>query len=449
MSSKYEVNRQVKNNYEMCLIKLENGQKCLYWNKKGTNDIKKIIVIFNNENVVNIKDDEICVSFDKVSSKEDFINLMVALGTELYKNKIDITKVEFKFIVDKKEEIDNVNDFISKYKLKGDFEYTEKYTQLTQNLDDAINNIAVSNKDSQIVKEDNNQINKYVVHDDKIYSDNDTLSINEQKKNLLDQRLKDEAKVNEMSKMSAQEVNDSLTKEVTSNKKEYLMEDSHESKEDSNFERVSNDVAREQDNKVNDELGIIKNSPSNEKSFSAVEKDGDKLSIVNPYVVQESITPNNFNNKNTNTNDVTSYSNSSYDRSFWDDDNELASLKENGKVENRGEVLPVYYVDNEEKLYNERGDMVGRNGVGGYLINEKNNLVLYGKVVGQIGDINEMDRSSSKENSNVRVYKPNRKSSYYNNNKKEDSGIVSLPVIIFIISLFLLIGSGIILYLMK
>ena len=67
-------------------------------------------------------------------------------------------------------------------------------------------------------------------------------------------------------------------------------------------------------------------------------------------------------------------------------------------------------------------------------------------VVGQIGDIHDMEKA--KEKSKVRVYKPNKRPNYNSINKK-DAAFISLPVIIFIFSLLLLVASGIILYLMK
>ena len=81
---------------------------------------------------------------------------------------------------------------MSKYKIKGEFVYSDKYSQLTENLDAAINEIASDNKrnDSahsvdQIKKYENGTYKKYIVHDNKVYDDNDTLDYNEKKERIL------------------------------------------------------------------------------------------------------------------------------------------------------------------------------------------------------------------------------------------------------------------------
>ena len=179
-------------------------------------------------------------------------------------------------------------------------------------------------------------------------------------------------------------------------------------------------------------MGIIKNNLTNENKYTVLEKKEEKINVVKPQTFSNNISVHNDEYK---VDTVTT----GVDFSFWDDDNELGSLDND---------LPVYYVGDSNEIYNQYGKFVGRNGVGGYQINEDNNLVstYNNTVVGQIGDIHDMDKV--KEKSKVRVYKPNRKLNY-NSIDKKDSGIISLPVIIFIISLFLLVGSGIILYFMK
>lgn len=432
MNSKYEVVKQENQRYNIFMIKLENGKRCLYWNNKEDKNFENIILIFNNDNVVNIKNNEMILSFNGITNKDDINNLMISFGTEVYKNGIDITKVKFKFIVDSKDELEIVNNFMSKFRIKGEIVYSEKYNQLTENLEDAINNIATNSSESNIVKEDNDEIKKYTVRDDKVYSDNDTLSIAEKKKILLSEWRKDPKKALEIYNLSREELDKVLSEAVTSNLKEHHMDDNVDNKEN-HFEKLSNDIAKKEDSKVNDELGIIRNHPSNENKFTVVEKDYDSLRVNNPKTTSTNLSVKNDSYK---VDTVTT----GVDSSFWDDDNELGPLTDN--------ELPIYYVGDSNEIYNQYGKFVGRNGVGGYQINEDNNLVstYNNTVVGQIGDIHDMEKA--KEKSKVRVYKPNKRPNYNSINKK-DAAFISLPVIIFIFSLLLLVASGIILYLMK
>lgn len=447
MSSKYDVVKQNNNNYDIYQIKLENGKRCLYWNKKEAKVFKEIILVFNNDNIVNIESDQMFLSFHGNNSNEDINNLMIGFGTEVYKNGVDITKVNFKFVVDNKDEEEIVNNFMKKFRIKGNVVHSEKYSMLTENLEDAINNIATKSADEQIVKEDNGEINKYTIHEDKIYSDNDTLSIVEKKRALLSDWRHDPVKAKEIYNLSREELDKRLTDAVTNNLKVNYMESSVlDSKIDNEFSRVSNDKAKEEDNLVNNELGIIRNNPYSNNKYSTVERSGENINVVVPNV-----TTSNINNNNINSSNVSSYNvdtnTTGVDSSFWDDD-DLGTITKKD-IQTRDDDLPIYYVSESDEIYNQYGKFVGRNGVGGYQVDENNNLVslVNGSVVGQIGDINDMGKSINKEKSKVRIYKPNRRNNYNSNSKNK--GSVSLPVIIFIISLFLLIVSGVILFLMK
>ena len=89
-------------------------------------------------------------------------------------------------------------------------------------------------------------------------------------------------------------------------------------------------------------------------------------------------------------------------------------------------------------------------------------MIKNNKVLGEIGDINDMGKSSTKSigNDNVidfekakskrRVYKPERpRSGIVNTNNEKSAAFISLPIILFIISLVLLVVSGIILFMIR
>ncbi len=447
MSSKYNVIKQNNDNYDIFQIKTSNGKKCIFWKKKDAKDINEVVTIFNNDSVSAITDKQMFLSFHGVTLKEDIDGLMVAFGTEAYKNGLDITKVNFKFVVDNKEEEDLVNDFMKKYRLKGNVTHSEKYSQLTENLEDAISKIATNSEDNQIVKEDNDEIKKYTIHEDKVYSDNDTLSIAEKKRILLSTWRHDPIKAKEIYNLSREELDKMLTEAVTSSLKVNNLEEPINSDNlDDNFSKVSNDKAISEDGRVNRDLGIIKNNPEKENKFSVVEKDGENLNIVNPTVYRESI---DYTNNIYKSNDNSAYHvdtvTTGVDSSFWDDD-DLGSINRD-VVESRDDDLPVYYVGDKEKIYNQYGKFVGINEVGGkQIVGDKLTSTVNGEVIGQIDSIDNMERNINKPKGKVRVYKPKNKNTYSRDN---DSGKISLPIIIFIISLFLLIGSGVILYFMK
>ncbi len=428
MSSNYEVKNQSNEAYDIYKLVLSNKKDAIFFSRKDSAVFVETVVAFNIDNVRKFKRNQIIMYFNDVSEKQDFEDLMVAYGREVYKNGIDITMINFRFIVDNKDEEKIVNDFLSKYKLRGDIIYSEKYSQLTENLEDAINNIAAKGKENQVVKEDNGVINKYVVSDDKIYSDNDTLSIAEKKKEALS-----EIKIDD--NMTSEEISDKLLEKATSNQKVHYMENSKNRELDSDFKQVSNDISKKEDGLVNDEIGIIRNNPSSNNKFTAVSRDGDNLRVTNPYVSSTTVS-----NSESSIDEVTGV-----DSSFWGEDNDLESLSV--VSDSKKEELPVFYIGSSGEIYNQFEKIVGRNGVDGYMVDENNNLQRYSKVIGQIGDINEMSKNASLERSKARVYKPSKRPNY--GKKKKSSGIVSLPIIIFIISLFLLIVSGVILYFMK
>lgn len=397
MSSKYSVIKQENQKYNICAIKIENGKKCVFWNIKDDKVFKDIIAIFNNENRVELNNNQIVLSFHGITDREDINNLMIAFGTEVYKNGLDITKVKFKFIVDSKDEEEISNDFIKRFRLDGIITHSDKYTQLTENLEDAINKIASMSAD-ETPKEDNLELKKNDVNENKIYSNNDLLSFDDKKRLLLSEWRKDPVKSREIYNLSREALDKMLTDAVN---------------DTMNVNDNSENESSKEEKKISDEV-LSKYPPiSNTK---------DRIFVSRPQPVIKKTVEND----------------SGVDSSFWDEDNMLGSLTDN--------ELPIYYVDDESKrIYNEENKFIGSEGVGGLEITDDNNLVsVYNNtVIGQVKDVNEMKPNRSKS----RVYKPNKKIDYSRGNKS--AAFISLPVIIFILSLLLLVVSGIILYLMK
>ena len=108
------------------------------------------------------------------------------------------------------------------------------------------------------------------------------------------------------------------------------------------------------------------------------------------------------------------------------------------------ETVNIFYLENDGKTIVDSNDnVIGSIGVDGYL-NFEDKLYQNGQLIGKIGDKSEKRIQTQGK---ARVYKPEH--NHYNNTPKKEAAFISLPVIIFIISLVLLIGSGIILFLMK
>ena len=106
--------------------------------------------------------------------------------------------------------------------------------------------------------------------------------------------------------------------------------------------------------------------------------------------------------------------------------------------------MNIFYLENDGKTIVDSNDnVIGSIGVDGYL-NFEDKLYQNGQLIGKIGDKSEKRIQTQGK---ARVYKPEH--NHYNNTPKKEAAFISLPVIIFIISLVLLIGSGIILFLMK
>lgn len=72
--------------------------------------------------------------------------------------------------------------------------------------------------------------------------------------------------------------------------------------------------------------------------------------------------------------------------------------------------MRIYFLDGENNVYDDKGQVVGKIGVNGLVINEENKLVYNGNIVGVIGgNLTDLERSNdmNKEISKVRTLKKN------------------------------------------
>lgn len=446
MSSEYSVTKINSSKFDLNGIRLANGKTCCYWKNKGSNKINDVIVIMNNSNVVNVSNNQMCISLDGVTNGNDMLAMINAFLQEMKKMGINGKEFNFRFIVDNKKDVVTVNRIIDSLGIKGIIVKSDLYNSFSENLDEAIDNInnndlVAGGNNKQINKYEEGSLKKYTISDDKVYDDNNNLSLAEQKKIKLSEWMNDPIKMQEIIGLSKEELDKRLTETVTIGIKTHYLESSNNNVRDNKVSSVANDKARMEDGKVNSELGIVKNNVSNNNQYSTVEENKGDVKVVNPTVSSYEVSSSN--------NNVVNFNDYSVDNSYALDnnkDNDTDLLKEEDTQRNI--ESEVYYLGSSGEIYNKDGKIVGRLGVGGYAVNENNNLLRYNNVIGVIGDINDMGVNKTEIKANVRVLKkPDRP--VYSRNSKKSAAFVNLPVIIFIISLLLLIGSGIILFLMK
>lgn len=483
----YDVVNIPNDRYDLRGMRLANGKACCYWTNRGSGNINGVTAILNNSNVVAINNNEICISLDGIDSVDDICDMLSAFSRELYKYGTSIKGVNFRFVVSNQEEemlVNKVNERLrlsavvkrglnygnvrkrslvgtdqrqSELKRQRELKEHEELKReeeerkrqeelrkreefLEKNKD--VKDLSAGGRTDNVTTYNNGIMEKYSVSDGKIYRDNDFLSINEQKQMLLDKLIKDPVEYEKISNMRQEELDVYLNEIINSNKKAYYLESA--SKQSVLDERgaIANEAASREDGKVNTELGISTKLPSSSDKYQAVEtREDGTLEMVTPEVTTSTV---GFASGTQGT--------SSFDvgDSVSDDMGENYSNEESlseRKVEN------IYYFDDYNNIiYNSLGEAIGKVGAFGYEIDiDTNELKKDGQVLGSIGDINDMgkDNNNSKNKTNVykRVYKKDNIHSIYGNNRSD--AFVSLPVIIFIISLLLLIGSGIILFMMR
>lgn len=72
--------------------------------------------------------------------------------------------------------------------------------------------------------------------------------------------------------------------------------------------------------------------------------------------------------------------------------------------------MKIYYLDDEHNIYDENSSLIGKVGVNGFFIDENNNLIYNGNIVGVIGgnltDLNQTN-DINKSSSNIKKLRKN------------------------------------------
>ena len=461
----YRLLHKEENGLDIYAIKMENGKLVLYWKNINSSNINNVIVILNNSDNIRIKNNQICISLDGINNINDIKVILSIFSREIQKMGIDVTRVRFIFIIDNDKQREDISVVVRDLGISAFFEVNNNVKR------DKVQEVAkkrIENLESEKLRDGKGKIDSITVGDKKYSVDSENKTIHadsgnngllndlEMKKMLLEELMKDPLNKQKFSQMTAEELDKYLMDTINRGKKTSYMERATTvSSNDSPKEKVAMDVSHKKDGVVNRELGIGMVAPGNSDKYFAVENNGNEHRVVSPSVSTSQMNSGNVSGNNSTAGSVEeNISNNDLEEG---NDFNLTKLDVASKSE-----LDVYYVDSSGIIYNKDGKDIGQVGVSGYLVDENNNLTRYNQVLGVIDDINNMGKSNVQDINNdkvidfemakKRVYKPERPKYNANNstkNTEKSAAFVSLPVILFIISLVLLVASGIILFMIR
>ena len=456
-----------KTGLDIYAIKWENSSKLVYyWKNINSSNINNVIVILNNSDNIRIKNNQICISLDGINNINDIKVILSIFSREIQKMGIDVTRIRFIFIIDNDKQREDISVVVRDLGISAFFEVNNNVKR--DNVQEEAKK-RIENLESEKLRDGKGKIDSITVGDKKYSVDSENKTIHadsgnngllsdlEKKKMLLEELMKDPKNRQMLSEMTAEELDKYLMDTINRGKKTSYMERATTvSSNDSPKEKVAMDVSHKKDGVVNRELGIGMVAPGNSDKYFALENgnNNNEYRVVSPSVSTSQMNSGNVSGNSTAGSVEENISNNDLEEG---NDFNLTKLDVASKSE-----LDVYYVDSSGIIYNKDGNVIGQVGVNGYLIDPNNNLIKNNKVLGEIGDINDMGKSSTKSigNDNVidfekakskrRVYKPERpRSGIVNTNNEKSAAFVSLPVILFIISLVLLVASGIILFMIR
>ena len=314
-----------------------------------------------------------------------------------------------------KYDVKTVSEYISENEKSQNIDNIKKVeAELKENR-----NITASGSENIEIQKDTG-IKKITINDNNAYVNSGMLSIDEQKYLLLQEWEKDPYISSRLVGLSSEEIDRMLMESVTNNLTSYRLESSREQNAYNEASRVAKNKAAIEGGLYNSELRIVRNNVSNENKYSTVEESVGQVQVVNPNVSNASINSSGISNN-------------------FGGRTEGGVIDEN--VQTR-EKLGEYYLDEQYNIYNSDGNIFGRVGQNGVWVDyNTNTLVVNGKLVGYVGDYKDMGKSlESLNKNNVRVKKKE---------ENKSAAFVSLPVIMFILSAMLLVGSIILLFVLE
>jgi len=408
----------------------------MYWKNRNQVPVQEVVVVFSpRQENVEVKDGVVIVSLKGVKDYQTCREAMRILLEILQRNQQEINS--FLFLVENEEHRMWESYLREEFQLNG-----VKQKEVVQNkiLEEQKEQSQVSDLSAMgsktIVTENNGNIQKVTIQGDKAYQNIGALNIEEQKMELLKEWQRDPVMLGRLQHLSPWERDQMLTDAVTNNLTPHPLESSREQMANDQVGEVAMKKAEQEDGLVNTELGIVQNHVSSENQYSAVERNGEDVRVVNPNVIASQVSTQGVDNS------------VGMERGYDNMNNASSVEKEEHDIQQR-EVEKVFYIDEEYNLYDDKGNKIGRIGEDGYMPNYQDNTIMKdGQVVGYIGDFKEMGRSSQSM-----TYKPNvrtlKKPERNFSSSGKDRGFVSLPVIVFIISALLLIASAVLLFVLS
>ena len=359
---------------------------------------------FNNNKEFNIKNNEVLIELSKDMQEKDILDAIKNSVNEIV-NRGYKTKKLMTFEVSNLDEAKIVDGIIDLgFKDVIDVDKNKEYYE-------EIFNVYLTTK--SIMKMDNGRIVNYVIAHEDSNSREFVLAgidVNKMEQAFLE-IVGDENKRGILEGKSPLDTANIVLNYIADrdNLKRYMLGENSNTVVDSRVGNMTQNVATK-DDKINTELGIIKNDVKDRESMSyqTISIDGDDVRVagVNPGTI--------------------SANNSSYNNG-----GEVSSYveEENAKEYNN------YYIDDDGNLYDKDGNLLCNiNSSGEYKIDANDNSVYYNdKKVGVVDDYRTLGTSQEKKQENVlkRVLVPNSNS--------DNKGIIKMSIMGLLLGIFIMI----------
>lgn len=364
---------------------------------------------FNNNKEFNMKNNEVLIELSKDMQEKDILDAIKNSVNEIV-NRGYKTKKLMTFEVSSVDEAKIVDGIIDLgFKDVIDVDKNKEYYE-------EIFNVYLTTK--SIMKMDNGRIVNYVIAHEDSNSREFVLvgiDVNKMEQAFLE-IVGDENKRSILEGKSPLDTANIVLNYIADrdNLKRYMLGENSNADVDSRVGNMTQNVATK-DDKINTELGIIKNDVKDRESMSyqTISIDGDDVRVagVNPGTISA----------NASSNGNSSYNNGGEVSSYVEE--------ENAKEYNN------YYIDDDGNLYDKDGNLLcNMNNSGEYKIDVNDNSVYYNdKKVGMVDDYRSLGTSQEKKQENVlkRVLVPNSNS--------DNKGIIKMSIMGLLLGIFIMI----------
>lgn len=362
---------------------------------------------FNNNKEFNMKNNEVLIELSKDMQEKDILDAIKNSVNEIV-NRGYKTKKLMTFEVSNVDEAKIVDGIIDLgFKDVIDVDKNKEYYE-------EIFNVYLTTK--SIMKMDNGRIVNYVIAHEDSNSREFVLAgidVNKMEQAFLE-IVGDENKRSILEGKSPLDTANIVLNYIADrdNLKRYMLGENSNTDVDSRVGNMTQNVATK-DDKINTELGIIKNDVKDRESMSyqTISIDGDDVRVagVNPSTISANASSN---------------GNSSYNNG-----GEVSSYVE----EEYAEGYNNYYIDNDGNLYDNNENLLCNiNSSGEYKIDVNDNSVYYNdKKVGVVDDYRTLGTSQEKKQENVlkRVLVPN----------SDNKGIIKMSIMGLLLGIFIMI----------